>query len=58
MAKKNDPTVTSDATADAPEGSHPARPVDEAADAASSKKYKDNPDKPDPTTVAQVEVTE
>jgi hypothetical protein len=56
MAKKNDPTVTSDATADAPEGSHPARPVDEAADAASNKKYKDNPDKPDPTTVAQVEV--
>lgn len=44
--KKTDPTIK---TTGAPE-------VSGAADAAADKKYADNPDKPDPTTVAQVEV--
>lgn len=55
-AKKSDPTVSSTSSTDAPEGTHEAVPVEEGADAAVDKKYKDNPDKPSPSTVAQVEV--
>lgn len=55
---KSDPTVKSSSKSDPAEGAHPARPVSEADDAAVNKKYADNPDKPDPTTVAQVEVTD
>lgn len=56
MAVKKDPTVTSASAGDGyPEGTHPARPIDEADHSATQKKYKDNPDKPDPSTVAQVE---
>lgn len=54
--KKKDPTITSDATSpDFPEGTHPALPASETEHAASKLKYSDNPDKPDPTTVAQVQ---
>lgn len=57
--KKSDPTVTSATTGDAyPEGTHPARPASEVEHAADRRTYKDNPDKPDPTTIAQVEVTD
>jgi hypothetical protein len=57
MAKsKSDPTVTSERTAESSAGWHPARPVEEADDWAGSKKYKEMPGKPDPSTVAQVEV--
>lgn len=56
--KKDDPTVTSEATAEFPDGAHPARPLSEVTGSAENRKYADNPDKPDPTTVAQVEVSE
>jgi len=58
--KKNDPTISSDATAAAAEGTHPAVPVSEGADFAGDKKYADMPadQKDDPSTVAQIEVTE
>lgn len=55
--RKKDPTVTSDVGGDAyPEGTHPARPVSETTFAAEKREYKDNPDKPDPSSIAQVEV--
>lgn len=56
--KKDDPTVTSERGVEYPEGTHPARPVSEVQDSAESRTYKDNPDKPDPSTVAQVEVSQ
>lgn len=42
----------------APEGSHPIRPLAEQDWAAVNKQYRDMPDdqKPDPSTVAQLEV--
>lgn len=40
----------------APEGAHPALPVEEASDAAVNKEFKDMPDKPAPSSVAQVEI--
>jgi hypothetical protein len=50
-----DPTVRSDTAASAwPEGTHPARPAAEVTHSASRIKYRDNPDKPDPSTVAQL----
>lgn len=53
---KKDPTVTSDIGGDAyPEGTHPARPASETFH-GQEREYKDNPDKPDPSTIAQVEV--
>lgn len=56
-AKKNDPTVTSDSGApEYPEGTHPARPASEVSHSADRIKYKDNPDKPDPSTIAQIAV--
>jgi hypothetical protein len=55
--EKKDPTVTSKVS-ESDSGAHPARPVSEADDAAVNKKYADNPDKPDPSTVAQIEVTD
>jgi hypothetical protein len=59
MPQKKDPTVTSASTGDAyPEGTHPAVSVSEGADSADEKKYAENPDKPDPTSIAQVEVTD
>lgn len=57
MAAKKDPTVTSDAVGDAyPEGTHPARPASETEYAAEKLTYKDNPDKPDPSSIAQVAI--
>ena len=56
MAEKKDPTVRSgNLGPDFPEGTHPARPVSETTHGA-PKQFRDNPDKPDPSTVAQVEV--
>lgn len=53
--KKKDPTVTSDlAGVEYPEGTHPLRPVSETTFAAENITYKDNPDKPDPSTIAQI----
>lgn len=54
-SKKDDPTVTSEQAGSAfPEGTHPARPVSEVTHSADRIKYRDNPDKPDATSVAQV----
>lgn len=54
MAKK-DPTVTTDTGGDAyPEGTHPARPASEVTHSAARITYRDNPDKPDPSSVAQL----
>jgi hypothetical protein len=55
--EKKDPTVTSKSAEPSP-GAHPALPVEQADDAAVNKKYADNPDKPDPSTIAQIEVTD
>lgn len=53
--KKDDPTITStDGGTDFPEGTHPARPVSEVTHSAERISYKDNPDKPDKTSVAQL----
>ena len=55
-AAKSDPTVTSETVGpEYPEGTHPARPAEETTHGKPSA-YKDNPDKPDPSTVAQVQV--
>jgi hypothetical protein len=54
MAKKQqDPTVRRTPPR-GPEGTHPARPASEVTHSASRIKYRDNPDKPDPSTVAQI----
>lgn len=58
---KKDPTISSrsvERSPGYPEGTHPARPASEVTHSAANKQYRDNPDKPDPTTVAQVEVVE
>lgn len=44
--------------AEAAPGAHPAVPVEEGSDWAGDKKYAENPNKPDPSTIAQVEVTD
>jgi hypothetical protein len=52
---KNDPTVTSDRVGPGyPDGTHAALPVGEVTHSADRIKYRDAPDKPDPSTVAQV----
>lgn len=54
-SKKDDPTVTSDIGGPAyPEGTHPARPVSEVTTSAANVKYRENPDKPDSTSIAQL----
>jgi hypothetical protein len=53
--KKKDPTVSSNSTAEPTAGVHEARPVEQADDYAGNKSYSDNPDKPSPDAVAQVE---
>jgi hypothetical protein len=63
MAKKNDPTVTSASTVasdqDNPDvpGTHAARPIDEADHSAAQLEgtYRDNPDKPEESSIAQVQ---
>jgi hypothetical protein len=59
MAAKEtrDPTISSGSTDTAQaDGTHPARAASEVTHAAAKKEYRDNPDKPDRTTVAQLEV--
>ncbi len=54
--KVNDPTISSSSvTTGYPEGTHPPRPP-EASNPTIT--YKDNPDKPDPSTVAQIAIIE
>lgn len=55
--KQGDPTVTSElAGPEYPEGTHPALPASEVTHSADKREYKDNPDKPDATSIGQVEV--
>jgi hypothetical protein len=52
-----DPTITSRKVAAGdpyPEGTHPARPASEVHHAADKIEYREAPDKPDKTSVAQV----
>jgi hypothetical protein len=52
---KNDPTVSSESpAADYPDGTHPAKSPTEVTHSADRIKYSDAPDKPDPSTIAQV----
>ncbi|MCW3039364.1 MAG: hypothetical protein JWM31_1269 [Solirubrobacterales bacterium] len=53
--KKDDPTVTS-ADAEGRGGLDVALPVEAADDHGQKGEIKDNPDKPDPSSVAQVQV--
>lgn len=55
MAQK-DPTVTTASAGDAyPEGTHPIAPLSKQDWSVEGRfSYKDNPDKPDPSSVAQV----
>lgn len=58
-SQSDDPTIRSGTAVDEyPEGTHPARSVSEVTHSATNLKYEDMPDdqKPDPTTVAQVQV--
>lgn len=52
--KSEDPTISTESVSTEDDGTHEARPISETHHAASRLKYKDNPDKPDPTTVAQI----
>jgi len=56
MAKqRKDPTLTGDVSGpEYPEGTHPARPAGEVTHSADRVTYSDNPDKPDPSSVAQL----
>lgn len=52
-----DPTLKSDEPEVVyPEGTHAPLPVSETHHSAERIDYQDNPDKPDPTTVAQIAV--
>lgn len=54
--KKDDPTLKSGTEPGPvyPEGTHPARKPSETTFSPDRFVYKDNPDKPDPSTVAQI----
>jgi nitrogen fixation protein FixH len=55
---KSDPTISTQSTKpqeDEQGTRQVARPVEEADDSAVTKSYSDNPDKPAPSSVAQVE---
>jgi hypothetical protein len=55
MADKKDPTIKSNfRAADYPEGTHPPHPIEDTAHSPDRFVYKDNPDKPDPSSVAQI----
>lgn len=57
--RKNDPTISSETAEKAPaypEGTHPARTPSETDFAPGRFEYKDNPDKPDASSIAQIEV--
>lgn len=54
---QSDPTITSSSRAAGdpyPEGTHPARPASEVHHSVTRIDYRENPDKPDKTSVAQV----
>jgi hypothetical protein len=55
--EKADPTIKSDVGGGYQEdrGNHPIRPLEDQTHSATNIEYADNPDKPDPTTIAQVE---
>jgi hypothetical protein len=57
--EKSDPTVKGDPAPwgayQEDRGNHPIRPLSEQTYAAQNIEYVDNPNKPDPTTIAQVE---
>lgn len=58
-SKQADPTIKSGAGGeDYPEGTHPARPVEEVTHAAEKNEYKDMPEdeKPSKSSVVQVQV--
>lgn len=54
--EKADPVLSTESVSSEtfPEGTHPARPPAETHHSVERYVYKDNPDKPDPSTVAQV----
>lgn len=53
--KKTDPTVTSTMTGpEYPEGTHPARAPSEVHHSVERINFRENPDKPDKTSVAQI----
>jgi hypothetical protein len=55
--KKDDPTVSTESVSSGyPEGTHPALPPEKTHHSATRITYKDNPDKPDPSSVAQIAV--
>lgn len=55
MATKKDPTVSSSKSSpEYPEGTHPALSPSEVTHSADRISYSDNPDKPDPSSVAQI----
>ena len=51
---KANPVISSDSVTEPVEGVHPARPASETYHSPERFTYKDNPDKPDPSTVAQI----
>ncbi len=56
LTGKQDPTIKTSGGETYPEGTHPLHPLAEQDWAAVNVKHEDNPDKPDPSTVAQIEV--
>lgn len=55
-----DPVISSESAAavEYPEGTHAALPASEVTHSAAALKYEDRADKPDPSTIAQVQVVE
>lgn len=56
-AASEDPTIRRGQNVpEYPEGTHPPLPVEEADDAAVNQEFAENPDKPNDSSIAQVEV--
>lgn len=55
-SQASDPVVSTESVSEEtfPEGTHPARSPQDTHHSVTRLKYKDNPDKPDPSTVAQI----
>jgi len=54
-SERSDPTIRSDSTSpEYPEGTHPIAPIEEQAWSPERFVVRDNPDKPHPSSVAQV----
>jgi hypothetical protein len=49
-----DPTITSSESIENDGSTHPARPASEVTHSADRLEYRDNPDKPDESSVAQL----